>query len=234
MILMLNDFQGGNFDLADRMFHSVKDAWLSAAKNNMADVKELIPEFFYLPDFLNNSNKFDLGVKQSGVQLDNVVLPAWAKGDAREFIRLHRDALECDYVSAHLHEWIDLVFGYKQQGLWEPRISILVVFSIEYCFSTGPAAIDAINLFHGWMYEGAVDLEKMTDPLEKQAFIAFINNFGQVPSQIFKKPHPIKKLGAGKPEFIFHNVSRLQPIVLAGKGREKKFQTGMAHIILTK
>ena len=27
----------------------------------MADVKELIPEFFYLPDFLLNTNKFDLG-----------------------------------------------------------------------------------------------------------------------------------------------------------------------------
>jgi len=43
------------------MFHSVKDAWLSAAKHNMADVKELIPEFFYLPEFLMNSNNFDLG-----------------------------------------------------------------------------------------------------------------------------------------------------------------------------
>jgi len=27
----------------------------------MADIKELIPEFFYLPDFLMNQNKFDLG-----------------------------------------------------------------------------------------------------------------------------------------------------------------------------
>ena len=27
----------------------------------MADVKELIPEFFYLPEFLKNSNNFDLG-----------------------------------------------------------------------------------------------------------------------------------------------------------------------------
>ena len=54
-------FQGGHFDLADRMFHSVKENWLSAAKNNMADVKELIPEFFYLPEFLANSNNFDLG-----------------------------------------------------------------------------------------------------------------------------------------------------------------------------
>ena len=43
------------------MFHSVKDAWFSASKHNMADVKELIPEFFYLPEFLTNSNNFDLG-----------------------------------------------------------------------------------------------------------------------------------------------------------------------------
>lgn len=53
--------QGGHFDLADRMFHSVKEAWLSASKHNMADVKELIPEFFYLPEFLVNANQFDLG-----------------------------------------------------------------------------------------------------------------------------------------------------------------------------
>lgn len=53
--------QGGHFDLADRMFHSIKEAWLSASKFNMADVKELIPEFFYLPEFLANSNNFDLG-----------------------------------------------------------------------------------------------------------------------------------------------------------------------------
>ncbi len=53
--------QGGHFDLADRMFHSIKEAWMSASKFNMADVKELIPEFFYLPEFLANSNNFDLG-----------------------------------------------------------------------------------------------------------------------------------------------------------------------------
>ena len=34
---------------------------MSASKHNMADVKELIPEFFYLPEFMLNSNNFDLG-----------------------------------------------------------------------------------------------------------------------------------------------------------------------------
>ncbi len=47
--------------MADRMFHSIGEAWESSSKNNMADVRELIPEFFYLPDFLTNKNNFDLG-----------------------------------------------------------------------------------------------------------------------------------------------------------------------------
>lgn len=67
----LCDYQGGHFDLADRMFHSVREAWLSASKHNMADVKELIPEFFYLPEFLLNANNFDLGQYQE----------AWAGAD---------------------------------------------------------------------------------------------------------------------------------------------------------
>jgi len=32
-----------------------------------------------------------LGMKQSGAPLGDVVLPPWAKGDAREFIRAHRE-----------------------------------------------------------------------------------------------------------------------------------------------
>lgn len=57
----------------------------------MADVRELIPEFFYLPDFLMNTNRFELGARQNGMGVDHVVLPPWAKGDPREFVRAHRE-----------------------------------------------------------------------------------------------------------------------------------------------
>ena len=130
------------------------------------------PILLYLPDFLVNANRFYLGFKQSGVALDDVVLLPWAK----EFIRLHRAALESDYVSQHLHEWIDLIFGCKQQG---------------------PAAVEAVNLFHPLFYEGNVDIYSIEDPLKKNAVIGFINNFGQTPKQLFKKPHPAKKVSSG-------------------------------------
>lgn len=53
--------QGGSFDVADRMFHSMKNAWESASRENMSDVRELTPEFFYLPEFLTNCNAVEFG-----------------------------------------------------------------------------------------------------------------------------------------------------------------------------
>ncbi|MFS7930711.1 putative BEACH domain, lysosomal-trafficking regulator, BEACH domain superfamily [Helianthus anomalus] len=109
--------QGGQFDHADRLFNSLRDTWTSAAgRSNTSDVKELIPEFFYMPEFLENRFDLDLGEKQSGEKVGNVGLPPWAKGCTREFIKKHREALESDYVSENLHHWIDLIFGYKQRG----------------------------------------------------------------------------------------------------------------------
>ena len=43
--------------------------------------------------------------------LGDVELPPWARGSPDAFVRLQREALECDHVSERLHRWIDLVFG---------------------------------------------------------------------------------------------------------------------------
>jgi hypothetical protein len=120
-----------------------------------------------------NTNGFDLGVKTNKERLDDVVLPPWAKGDPAEFIRVHREALESEHVTRNLHHWIDLVFGYKQ---------------------TGPEAVAAMNLFHHVSYEGAVNIDTIADPVHRQATIGMINNFGQTPRQIFKKPHPARSM----------------------------------------
>lgn len=160
--------QSGRFDVADRQFHSIPATW-QGLMDNPNDVKELIPEFFYLPEFLVNMNDFDLGRLQFGEgRVDDVILPAWASSPY-EFIHKHRLALESDHVSEHLQDWIDLIFGYKQQG---------------------PAAIDALNVFYYCSYEGAVDLDSVTDEKRRRAFEGMINNFGQTPCQLLKEPHP--------------------------------------------
>lgn len=174
--------QGGQFDHADRLFYSIEKAWTSASKDNMTDVRELIPEFFFLPEFLVNSNAYNFGMKQgSDEAIDSVVLPPWAKGDPKVFISKHREALESPYVSQHLHEWIDLVFGFKQRG---------------------EAAIEATNVFHHLSYHGAIDLDNIEDPVERLATIGIIHNFGQTPHQVFTRGHPMR-------EEIIHKSVRL-------------------------
>ncbi|KAK3003294.1 hypothetical protein RJ639_018518 [Escallonia herrerae] len=183
--------QGGQFDHADRLFNSIRDTWSSAAgKGNTSDVKELIPEFFYMPEFLENRFNLDLGEKQSGEQVGGVVLPPWAKGSAREFIRKHREALESDYVSQNLHHWIDLIFGCKQRG---------------------KAAEEAINVFYHYTYEGSVDIDSVTDPGMKASILAQINHFGQTPKQLFLKPHAKRKLDRKLPLYPLKYSTNLVP-----------------------
>ena len=56
--------QGGRFDHADRLFHSLPAAWQNCLHGS-SDVKELTPEFFCQPEFLRNSNAFHLGTRQA-------------------------------------------------------------------------------------------------------------------------------------------------------------------------
>lgn len=96
-------------------------------------------------------------------------LPKWAKNDPMLFLETMRKALESDYVSNHLHLWIDLIFGSKQRG---------------------EDAVKANNLFNYMTYEGMVDFEQIIDPIEKMGVKCQINEFGQCPRQIFKIAHP--------------------------------------------
>ncbi|XP_059529105.1 protein FAN isoform X1 [Myotis daubentonii] len=160
--------QNGRFDNADRMFNSIAETWKNCL-DGATDFKELIPEF-YGDDvsFLVNSLKLDLGKRQGGQMVDDVELPPWARSP-EDFLQKSKEALESNYVSEHLHEWIDLVFGYKQKG---------------------SEAVGAHNVFHPLTYEGGVDLNSIEDPDEKVAMLTQILEFGQTPKQLFVTPHP--------------------------------------------
>jgi hypothetical protein len=167
--------QNGRFDEAERLFNSIEDTWQNVLTNS-ADLKELIPEFFSSElggrlggEFLCNHHDINFGRRSDGTPVGDVALPPWANGSASEFIRLNREALECDFISSNLHHWIDLIFGFKQRG---------------------QEAIKADNLFHPLTYEGAVDIERELDPNRRYAILIQINEFGQTPARIFDSPHP--------------------------------------------
>ncbi|XP_053400196.1 neurobeachin-like isoform X2 [Mercenaria mercenaria] len=164
---MFLNLQGGKFDHADRTFHSVSQAWKNCQRDT-SDVKELIPEFFALPEMFMNTNKFNLGKQDDGTEVNSVVLPKWAKSP-EDFVRINRMALESEFVSCQLHHWIDLIFGYKQRG---------------------PEAVRATNVFYYLTYEGSVNLETMTDHVMKEAIENQIRSFGQTPTQLLTEPHP--------------------------------------------
>ncbi|XP_014250382.1 neurobeachin isoform X2 [Cimex lectularius] len=159
--------QGGKFDHPNRLFSSISLSWKNCQRDT-SDVKELIPELFFLPEMLVNSNDYKLGQQDDGTSVGNVELPPWAS-TPEEFIRINRMALESEFVSCQLHQWIDLIFGYKQRG---------------------PEAVRATNVFYYLTYEGSIDMDGITDPLMREAIENQIRNFGQTPSQLLMEPHP--------------------------------------------
>ncbi|KAJ6464029.1 beach-domain-containing protein [Mycena sanguinolenta] len=182
---MFKTLQGGDWDLPDRLFVDVPRAYESAASDIRGDVRELIPEFYTCPEFLENSANIDFGTQQNtGEKIHDVKLPSWAKKDPLLFIVLNRKALESAYVSENLPAWIDLIWGCKQRDT------------------------ESLNAFHPLSYEGSIDLDTITDELEREATVGIIHNFGQTPRKLFTTPHPaqydhgIRTLPIGTPNGI--------------------------------
>jgi hypothetical protein len=180
--------QNGRFDLANRLFWSIPEAWKSVT-STQNDFRELIPEFFANPEFLLNSDGYDLGLRAfweypgaplSHMRVGDVELPPWAPS-AAAFVALNRIALESVYVSSHLHEWIDLVFGFKQRSE------------------------DANTCFHPWSYCESIQ----DDPDDIAVIQEHALNFGITPSRLFKGAHsqrkfqpPLHSLLRGKEGFL--------------------------------
>ncbi|KAK8841149.1 hypothetical protein M9Y10_027349 [Tritrichomonas musculus] len=175
--------QSGRFDITDRLFVSIPSSWDSVTSAQM-DFRELIPEFFLIPDFLTNVNNFDLGKNVNGEVIGDVKLPPWAKSP-REFIEINKQALESVYVSENLHRWLDIIFG--------PH-------------SRMPLSNEANNVFHPYFYETSLDKAKGLASDESEMMIKLIKEyaacFGICPLQIFDKLPEAKRV-----EPIYRQIS---------------------------
>ncbi|XP_070168019.1 neurobeachin isoform X10 [Polyergus mexicanus] len=183
MTTMFLALQGGKFDHPNRLFSSIALSWKNCQRDT-SDVKELIPEFFFLPEMLVNSNRYRLGRQEDGSAVGDVELPPWASSP-EEFIRINRMALESEFVSCQLHQWIDLIFGYKQKG---------------------PEAVRATNVFYYLTYEGNAELDTISDVTIREAIENQIKNFGQTPSQLLMEPHPPRSSAMHLSPMMFSSI----------------------------
>ena len=153
------ELQGNKFDDANRLFLSVKNSFYNSITQK-TDVRELIPEFFYLPEIFLNINNLDMGVRENGTKVNNVLTPC--ENNPYEFVFKMRTILEDDHVSTTIQNWFDLIFGYK---------------------SKGKEAELANNLFTEASYQEDVDINNVED---KEACLRRVE-FGLIPSQIMTK-----------------------------------------------
>jgi hypothetical protein len=177
------DLQSGKFDHAARTFYSIDTAFWSAS-SQQNDYRELIPEFFFQHTFLENANHFDLG-SIDGIPVNDVVLPPWSRS-AIDFVYIHRKALESPHVTAHLHEWIDLIWGFRQRG---------------------EAAVSAQNTFDPAMYDSIWDGNQ--DDRGRSVCESMLENGGHIPPQLFVEPHPQKILKPNPRAFGGDSVVKL-------------------------
>ena len=105
------EIQGNCFDTPDRLFFNIQNFYKVQEK-----YQELIPDIFNIPELYININNYDYGKTTDGIKVLDVSLPPWSSYSPRLFSKMNKKALESQYVSQHINDWIDLIFGYKQKG----------------------------------------------------------------------------------------------------------------------
>ena len=129
------EIQGNSFDSPDRLFINISKTFQSCI-GEKCDIRELIPQFFYLPQMFKNINHLNFGnlqipnnlentsydifikIKKGKrgdiVKVENTLLPNWSDNNEYKFICLYREILESGKLN--IEKWCDLMFGIKLRG----------------------------------------------------------------------------------------------------------------------
>ena len=180
------EIHGNKFDDPERMFVSVEKTFQSVTLLK-DDIREIIPEFYYQPEMLNNNNNLNLaqdrfdsnGIK---VVINNVDLPPWSNNNSIDFILEHRKHLESDEI--HINQWIDLIFGSHQRGENAEKIG---------------------NIYMSYTYEKMTKIMEVDDYDQRSALLRLFE-MGVTPKILFKND---SKARIDRASFIQKNKLKL-------------------------
>ena len=121
------EFQGKSFDDPNRLFYSVESELVNTLQDK-TDLREMIPELFYMIELFYNKNNIFFGIPSNGKNIDNVEIkkneiekenmidgvPGFKKMENyAKFLCTMRTSLE---KNKKIHKWIDLIFGINQKS----------------------------------------------------------------------------------------------------------------------
>jgi len=179
-----DNVQGNNW-----IFKTLEDYW-NNLMSSLNDNRELIPEFFYLPEiFVNHNFRFPCvkgREKEVKKVSDNAILPGWAKKSTHRFIMINLKALENKIASLELHKWIDLIFGEKQQDF---------------------KSLNSFNPLLDESYVSSLKVERGNSEFKE------IQGSGVNPIKLFNEKHPVrdeKKMIEKNRYTIFNSISKIK------------------------
>ena len=142
------EIQGGKFDVSERLFLNIIHSFNSISSEK-CDLREMIPELYFLPELYININKLNLGQIQQEIYLnsneiktfsnenlinvEDVFLPNWSKNNPFKFISFLREIFESE--NNKINFWIDLIFGVNQTGKKaQNKKNIFLPYSYDFIF----------------------------------------------------------------------------------------------------
>ena len=128
------EIQGSNFGAPDRLFINLDKSFMNCT-NQKSDLREIIPEFYFLPDMFINFNQLEFGYLQDRINDENatskilkkihnceegkikvneVLTAFWNENNPIYFVYLYRKIFE--KKNLNINKWINLIFGIYSFG----------------------------------------------------------------------------------------------------------------------
>ena len=165
------EMQGNRFDDPQRLFFDLANT-IKSTKSQKSDVRELCPEFYYLPELFVNINNFNFGqytnLNDELIRVNDVELPKWSNNDKYYVVYKNRTVMEKQ--SNALVQWIQLIFGEYQKD---------------------EKAREHQNVFTPSSYEN-FDIHKSYDNIDERKCALRTAELGLTPMQLFLKTFDIK------------------------------------------
>ena len=118
------ELQGDGFDDPNRLFFSIEDAFYNILSQK-SDLRELIPEFYYLPEMFMNINSINFHKRSTGEPVDFVIMPKLSNENINTinneiqrkdyFTFVYELKIKLEKNKKDIGFWLNIIFGTEQR-----------------------------------------------------------------------------------------------------------------------